>query len=189
MLTLRILKTDFRIGFGFLLVTAVSFLEPNGVTGICLFFCFAHELGHLLAMKLVGARVTAIRFYDGGIGISADTENFGKPAKLLIYSAGCLTNLTFALLFYIIGEDIASAVNLAIALFNLMPVSYFGGGMILRFFLPNREKPLEILSKITITALLLIFFNSALTAPAGISLSQIVTLFAIIASELIDREV
>ncbi|MCC8131240.1 MAG: hypothetical protein LIO72_05760 [Ruminococcus sp.] len=189
MLTLRILKTDFRIGFGFLLVTAVSFLEPNGVTGTCLFFCFAHEFGHLLAMKLVGARVAAIRFYGGGIGISADTEDLSKPARLLIYIAGCLTNLTFVLLFYIIGEDMASAVNLAIALFNLMPVSYFDGGMILRLILPNREKQLEILSKITITALLFIFFASALNAQAGISVSQIVTLFAIIASELIDREV
>ncbi len=182
MLTLRILKTDLRIGFGFLLVTAVSFLEPNGVTGTCLFFCFVHELGHLLAMKLTGAEVTGIRLYGGGIGISADTEELGKPARLLIYSAGCLTNFVFALI-------LRDPVNLAIALFNLMPVSYFDGGMILRLLLPNSEKPLEIVSGATICLLILAFFESALSTRAGISLSQIVTLFVIVASELIDREV
>ncbi len=182
MLSFRILKTDFRIGFGFLLVTAVSFLEPNGITGICLLFCFIHELGHLLAMKLTGAEVTAIRFYGGGIGISADTEELSKPARLIIYSAGCLTNLAFALI-------LRDPVNLAIALFNLMPVSYFDGGMILRLLLPNSEKPLEIVSGITIIVLISAFFASALTAPEGISISQLMTLFVIVASELIDREV
>ncbi|MCD7785799.1 MAG: hypothetical protein LUH18_09575 [Oscillospiraceae bacterium] len=182
MLTLRILRTDLRIGFGFLLVTAVSFLEPNGITGICLLFCFMHELGHLLAMKLTGAEVTGIRFYGGGIGISADTEGLGKPARLLVYSAGCLTNLVFALI-------LRDPINLAIALFNLMPVSYFDGGMILRLIFPNGEKLLNIVSIVTISVLIIAFFDSALTVPAGVSISQIVTLFVIIASELIDREV
>ncbi|MCC8196146.1 MAG: hypothetical protein LIO49_04995 [Ruminococcus sp.] len=182
MISFRILRVDFRIGFGFLLVTAVSFLEPNGITGICLFFCFMHELGHLFAMKITGAEVTAIRFYGGGIGISADTEELSKPARLLIYSAGCLTNIVFALV-------LKDPINLAIALFNLMPVNYFDGGMILRLLFPNSEKPLEIVSGITICLLILAFFASALTASAGISISQIMTLFVIVASELIDREV
>lgn len=182
MLTFRILKINLRIGFGFLLVTAVSFLEPNGITGTCLFFCFVHELGHLLAMKLTGAEVTGIRLYGGGIGISADTEELGKPARLLVYSAGCLTNFAFALI-------LQDPINLAIALFNLMPVSYFDGGMILRLLFPNSEKLLNIVSAVTISVLIIAFFASALTAPAGVSISQILTLFAIIASELIDREV
>ncbi|MCD7772400.1 MAG: hypothetical protein LUH23_10015 [Oscillospiraceae bacterium] len=182
MLTLRILKTDLRIGFGFLLVTAVSFLEPNGVTGTCLFFCFVHELGHLLAMKLFGARVTAIRFYGGGIGISADTEELGKPARLLIYLAGCLTNFAFALI-------LRDPINLVIALFNLMPVSYFDGGMILQLMFPNSEKLLNLVSLVTISVIIVAFFATALTTPTGISISQLMTLFVIIASELIDREV
>ncbi len=182
MLSFRILKTDFRIGFGFLLVTAVSFLEPNGITGICLFFCFVHELGHLLAMRIVGAEVTAIRFYGGGIGISADTEELSKLARLIIYSAGCFTNLSFALI-------LQDPINLAIALFNLMPVRYFDGGMILRLLFPDSENRLEIVSKATMSVLILAFFASALTVPTGISLSQIMTLFVIITSELIDREV
>ncbi|MCD7824345.1 MAG: hypothetical protein LUG86_10100 [Oscillospiraceae bacterium] len=181
MLSFRILKTDLHIGFGFLLVTAVSFLEPNGVTGICLLFCFAHELGHLIAMKLTGAEVTGIRLYGGGIGISAETEELGKSARLLIYSAGCLTNITLALI-------LKDRINFTIALFNLMPVSYFDGGMILRLLLPDSEKPLEIVSKVTICVLILAFFASVMTVPASISLSQTMTLFAIIASELIDRE-
>ncbi len=181
MLSFRILKTDIHIGFGFLLVTAVSFLEPNGITGVCLFFCFMHELGHLLAMGITGAKVTSIRFYGGGIGISADTDELSKPARLLIYSAGCLTNFVFALI-------LRDQINLAIALFNLMPVSYFDGGMILRLLFPNGEKPLEIVSGITICLLILAFLASTLTIPTAISLSQIMTLFLIVASELIDRE-
>ncbi len=182
MISFRILRVNFRIGFGFLLVTAVSFLEPNGITGACLFFCFMHEMGHLLAMKITGAEVTDIRFYGGGIGISADTEELSKPARLLVYSAGCLTNLVFA---FILRDPI----NLAIALFNLMPVSYFDGGMILSLLFPDSEMLLNIVSGATIVALILMFFASALTATAGISISQIMTLFVIIALELIDREV
>ncbi|MCD8006847.1 MAG: hypothetical protein LUF29_07755 [Oscillospiraceae bacterium] len=189
MLSFRLLETDFRIGFGFLLVTAVSFMRPNGITETCLLFCFMHELGHLVAMRFLGARVTGVRFYGGGIGISADTECLSRPARLIIYSAGCISNLTFALIFYIIGKYTTSVVNLAIALFNLMPVSYFDGGMILQLIFPNGEKSLKIVSGITTFILILLFFASTLTVPAGVSVSQLMTLFAIIACELIDREV
>lgn len=189
MLSFRILKTDFRVGFGFLLVTATSFLEPNGITGICLLFCFTHEFAHLIAMKLFGATVKGIRFYGGGIGISANTDELSTCSRLVIYSAGCFSNFLFAILFCLSGRTEPAIVNLSIALFNLMPVNYFDGGMILRLLLPDSEKALETISGVTVVLIISAFFASALTLSLSVSMSQIITIFVIISSELIDREV
>ncbi len=189
MLSFRIFKTDFRIGFGFLLVTAVSFLKPNGITGSCLLFCLTHEIAHLIAMKLLGVPVKVIRLYGGGIGISADTDDLAICTRLLIYSAGCFSNFLFAILFNLLGETVLAAINLSIAVFNLLPVNYFDGGMILRLLLPGREKALDIVSKVTVVTLIALFFVSVLIAPLTVSISKLMTLFVMIASELIDREV
>ena len=189
MLSFRILKTVFRIGFGFLLVAAVSFLRPNGITGICLFFCLTHEFAHLLVMKLSGATVKGIRFYGGGIGISADTDELSIFRRFAIYSAGCISNFLFTVMFYLLGENVFAAINLSIAVFNFLPVNYFDGGMILRLLLPDREKALEIVSRVTVVMLIVALFASVLTSPLTVSISQLMTLFVMVVSELIDREV
>lgn len=98
----------------------------------------------------------SIKFYSCGIKISAaDLSSYDKSKQLVIYSAGCAVNLTLTCVFASIDKYNAALTNLALCLFNLLPLPQLDGGRILHLFLENN--PLERVSNIIAYAVQSVF--------------------------------
>lgn len=112
---------------GFLLLLAwLNYLDHSLLVPMALAACGAHELGHIAAIRLLGGTINEIRltavgaelvlarplaYWQEGLAALA-----GPAVNLLLALAGCYFNLSFA------------GLNLALALFNLLPVGRLDGG-------------------------------------------------------------
>lgn len=112
---------------GFLLLLAwLNYLDRSFLVPMTLAACGAHELGHITAIRLLGGTVKEIRLTAIGAELVLDcplgywqeglAALAGPGINLLLALAGCGFSLTFA------------GLNLALALFNLLPVGRMDGG-------------------------------------------------------------
>ena len=104
---------------GFLLLTAwLNYADTQGLIPLALAACALHEGGHLLALRAMGAEVAGTMSY---------------PQELLSALAGPGCNLLLAALFCRLpGGSLFAGLNLALALFNLLPIGALDGGRVLR---------------------------------------------------------
>jgi Zn-dependent protease len=141
----------------FLLVAAFLFsYQFGGVLATALFlvsvfgFVLLHELGHSLVAQYYGIQVREITLYPIG-GVAGLAQMPRVPhIELHVAIAGPLVNLILAGLFAILNAVVASplltmivGVNLALALFNLIPGFPLDGGRILRALLARRTSYLR----------------------------------------------
>lgn len=134
---LSIGKTKIKFDFTFFAVVGLLvFIDTSGTATLSLIASLTHEAGHLIAMLLCRSKLRCITFYGGGICIKSDIEllTFGK--RLFIVSAGCILNfIIFGIgttFFSSVREIyIFSVVNIVICVFNLIPVGYFDGAVII----------------------------------------------------------
>ena len=99
-----------------------------------------HELGHLVLLILWGKRITGLNLTPFGIGITTPSTthlSYGKEISIVL--AGPLMNFLLAggLLLLPNGE-LASAINLVMGLFNLLPILPLDGGQALHFWTEGR---------------------------------------------------
>lgn len=148
----------FSFSFGFFFVTAFVCASGSILTVYSLLFCILHELSHLHAMRKFGAYVSDISFYGAGIKISSNgIWSLSKPKQIIIYSAGCAANILVAGVYFLIDAKELFIINLCLALLNILPVSYLDGGKILQTMFPQCEKPLRIISNVTVIAVAALF--------------------------------
>ena len=122
-----------EIGWGFAALIAVSLLAGAGtVLPVVLVSAACHELGHLAALGVCGAKVTRFRLTAFGAEIRADTRRLSYPREILCTLAGPAVNLLLALYFArVVGDFTASGANLLLGCFNLLPVPALDGGRVL----------------------------------------------------------
>ena len=181
MITFSCAKVRVCLTFGFFFAAALTSVRDNSLGALSLLFCIAHELGHLFAMRVLGARVAEIRLYGGGISISAeDISTLGKPSQAAVYFAGPAVNLVLAA---VLGGT-AGAINLFLAVFNLLPLGYFDGGKLLALVC---RRPLGAVSALCTAALAAVVILSAIRYPASLSPSSLMTLGFIVLSYFLDN--
>ena len=169
--------------FGFFFVLALTTLRDNALGTMSLLFCIAHELGHLTTMRIFGIKLHVLRFYGAGIKItSGSMDSVPKYASALIYLAGPLTNLILALL----CNGDAAALNFVLAVFNLLPITYFDGGKLLSLFFPNKRVVLSFISFISYFAVIVLTVLAAYNNPHTLNPSAIMTFVFIAISCVLD---
>jgi Zn-dependent protease/CBS domain-containing protein len=127
---------------------AASYWVTGAITALLLFVCVViHELGHSAVALRFGIPVRSITLFLFGGVAQADGEPPSAMAEFLVAAAGPLVSLALAFLFYE-ARPLAAGVeplfamlkylayiNLALAVFNLIPGYPLDGGRVLRAIL------------------------------------------------------
>ena len=114
---------------GFLLLLAwLNYLDRAFLVPMALAACAAHELGHIVVIRLLGGRVRAVRLTAVGAELVL-TRPLGYWQEGLSALAGPGTNLILALVCCGVQSGLTFAgFNLTLAVFNLLPVGRLDGG-------------------------------------------------------------
>lgn len=126
----RGVKISFSFGF-FALWAWLGVVCDSRMVTMTLLSCLLHESGHILAMNMLGIGITDLRFGCGGITLVTEkpVEMYGYRAYPAL-GAGCCVNLIIFAAAYPVCKSFA-LINLALALFNLLPFSFLDGGMLI----------------------------------------------------------
>ncbi len=118
-----------------------------------------HELGHLLALRLCGCRIRALRLELGGLCLDYSGEA-PPAAQLFCALAGPLAGVLYALLAAYLGPEgeLSAGISLLLSGFNLIPALPLDGGRALEAVMD--EKLLKSIS----------LCSAALTALTGLVL-------------------
>ena len=114
---------------GFVLLTA-WFALVNGwqLLAVILSAALLHELGHLLALGLLGGRVRALRISVFGAELVTSAGCLSYPGELAATLAGPAVNLLCGFVLAPLGAWTAAGAHLALGIFNLLPVRPLDGG-------------------------------------------------------------
>ena len=124
-------NTRVVITFSFLLVTTLLLLlDSQGIGWILLLSIALHESAHLAAMRLFGIPLAEIGLYPFGVQIRRGGSQVSYGRDAVVYLAGCFGSLLVGALTFEVNS-LLSAVNIALGLFNLLPVPPLDGGQAL----------------------------------------------------------
>ena len=113
-------------------VTFMLIFAPDGSALTGLFCCIAHEAGHLVFIKLFGAKVSTVYFGVYGMRIeTSGTLRLSHLKEAAVAFAGPALNIAFIIIGLIIKNSRFVNINAALALLNLMPVGKTDGRNIL----------------------------------------------------------
>ena len=124
-------RVEATAGF-FLLIAWVNYWDSQLLVPQALLACALHELGHYGVIRLLGRDVKLIRLTAIGAEMVVDRPlSYGQEGLAAL--AGPAVNLALALLLcgWSRGQTFAG-LNLALALFNLLPAGRLDGGRTLR---------------------------------------------------------
>jgi stage IV sporulation protein FB len=113
-----------------LLMGGLLLAAPLPLVGWTLLACVIHELGHYLAIRLLGGEVEALQLTGLG-AVMVPQGMFCYREECLIALAGPAASLALALLTAPVEETLAG-VSLVLGLFNLLPLAPLDGGRVLR---------------------------------------------------------
>ena len=143
-MTVIINETPYRIDFTFsLTVTLMLLLCKEETVIISLLSSMLHETGHLAVMFLSGQKVKSVTF--GAFGVRIDrqiTTAITYKKEALIAFGGVAVNFVIAIFgaihYYLSGNLFSiklTAVNIIIAVFNMIPIDTLDMGRVLRYTL------------------------------------------------------
>ena len=172
-----------EVSAGFILLAAlVYFFDMEGLTAVFLPAVAAHELGHVLAIRMLGGRTVLLEFTSAGLKM--DYAGYLSPrGELLCAVAGPAFGIALAFGASVLGRFFGSeyllcmsGVSIILSLFNLLPASPLDGGMILSILLKAEIREAVLFVTTLLTAALLIAVGlftasrglGAATIPAGI---------------------
>ena len=124
-------KVEVSWGFPALFLAAL-WIGAGEVVPLVMLAAVCHELGHLAALRLMGARVERLRLTAFGAELKADTRFLPYGREILCTLAGPAVNLLLALLLArVSGDYLLAGANLIQGCFNLLPLPELDGGRVL----------------------------------------------------------
>ena len=100
---------------------------------MCYLFIIFHELSHMFVASIFGIKTTKLSIRISGLSINLDKTTQEGRKWLLIFLAGPVSNLILAILFSNI--QFICAINIALAIINLIPIYPLDGYNILKIIL------------------------------------------------------
>ena len=137
-------KTNVKLTFFSLMFIVAFLLTGNKYTFICILAAFLHELGHVIAARLLDIKISEFSLGVLGARLRLSERVYSYGQEVIVSAAGPFSNIVFALLAFLFfdGEnaEIFIAFSLFLAILNLLPIRTFDGGRIfeclLLLFLP-----------------------------------------------------
>ena len=129
-------KTKISIGLPTFVFFAVLFVADFSVMSIMPFLAaLLHEMGHVLAMKTCGIKISDIKIYPFGVDIKKQQSLTSYATDIFISIAGILTNIAamIACNFLPPSDNISFFVssNVVLIIINVLPIRTLDGGMAL----------------------------------------------------------
>lgn len=128
------------VKYSFLVFNALVFMFRE-TSLICGFYiaCIIHEIGHIIAIRLTGGKVSRIDFSWLGIKMTA-TPPVSLRSGIIVQLSGPLANLLVFLMLAIAENWGYTAIFcLAEGIFNLLPYSFLDGGAVLDMIADGTE--------------------------------------------------
>lgn len=134
---------NLEISSGALLAAALFFyLDRNGLAGGFFLACVLHELGHYFAIRGQGGKVRALRITCSGAELCLASNWQPTATEMLIAAlAGPGANVLLAGVSMMLAQRgmvklfFFAALNLGLAVFNLLPARWLDGGKVLESLL------------------------------------------------------
>jgi len=142
MIKFTVFGVDIRISFWFFAILAL--VLTTGRETLAMYFLLPiliHECGHLIVMAICGVKLKSVSFLAFCIDIKpaeSHIMSYGKDVAVAL--GGALANFLVAGFLYIFMFQsmrvmLLIAVNIAVALFNLVPVGRLDGGQVMSLLL------------------------------------------------------
>ncbi len=96
-----------------------------------------HEAGHCLVLAAYRIPIRSMTLSPLGATMSVDFSKCSYFAETAVHSAGIAVNFVCAFLFWMIDVETAIYPSLVLGFYNLLPLSSFDGGKLLRSILLN----------------------------------------------------
>lgn len=142
----RIGKLQFEVSFPLVAVmTAVIIFDTTLSVIVCFIAIIIHESGHLIALKRYGSFPEKIKLTLFDIAI-IDKKRYNRNIRqeLVVVLAGVIMNFIFAFVFYVFFRFSGIVFfknlymsNIALGVFNILPVDTLDGGQAVLLFLSS----------------------------------------------------
>lgn len=142
MVSFNLFGIKITVSVGFLsVITFMLYLDKTGLMVWCLCAVTAHELGHIVTLKLLKASPEIIVIKVGTIGVNGN-YNLRLSGEALMLLMGPVINFLLSFLFYacyLLCENTEilnlSLVMLIFGIYNLLPINGLDGGSLLQIAL------------------------------------------------------
>ena len=157
-----------RFSVGFMLMASLLWLlDTSGFLSALLPAVIIHELGHAIALRLCGTRVTALHFEACGLRMDY-SACLTEREELLCALAGPAAGAVYALCAALLGRGLRSefllcsaGISLSLTVFNLLPAPMLDGGRALAALRFARLRVIGVFGGVVLSAVSLQFLHQS----------------------------
>lgn len=139
----KFLGVEFFVSYPAVAFLSIAIIcDKKGAVLLCFVSSILHEIGHIVAMKLKGAKLNSVAFNLGDVAINADCTMLSYSEEIFVSVSGVAVNLVVSLLSFILFFMSKSQpwydlglTNALLGVFNLLPVRFLDGGQLLTLLL------------------------------------------------------
>lgn len=142
-LEIKIKSTSIRISFWFsMTITVLLLLDEENTFFLAFISALCHELGHIIVIVLQKNAPKLIEFTPFGLRMTYIQKELSYKKEIQAALFGPLVNIIIFIVCYVfdLNKDLQN-INLALAIFNLLPISELDGGRICYLLIASLKNP------------------------------------------------